>query len=53
MAVCGAPEETLLHAENVCDASLCMTKHVKQLQIPSGTKVDVRIGTIQLNSIKF
>lgn len=44
MAVCGAPEETLLHAQNVCDASLCMTKHVKQLQIPSGTKVDVRIG---------
>ncbi|XP_066140773.1 soluble guanylate cyclase 89Db-like isoform X2 [Euwallacea fornicatus] len=44
MAVCGAPEETLLHAQNVCDASLCMTRHVKQLQIPSGTKVDVRIG---------
>ncbi|KAH1027948.1 hypothetical protein HUJ05_001365 [Dendroctonus ponderosae] len=44
MSVCGAPEETPLHARNVCDASLCMTRHVKQLQIPSGTKVDVRIG---------
>ncbi|KAH1020983.1 hypothetical protein HUJ04_010562 [Dendroctonus ponderosae] len=44
MSVCGAPEETPLHARNVCDASLCMTRHVKQPQIPSGTKVDVRIG---------
>ncbi|XP_076255193.1 soluble guanylate cyclase 89Da-like isoform X2 [Rhynchophorus ferrugineus] len=44
MAVCGAPEPTSLHAQNVCDVSLCMIRHVKQLQIPSGTKVDVRIG---------
>ncbi|XP_050303874.1 soluble guanylate cyclase 89Db-like [Anthonomus grandis grandis] len=44
MAVCGAPEETPLHAQNICDVSLCMIQHIKQLQIPSGTKVDVRIG---------
>ncbi|XP_044761356.1 soluble guanylate cyclase 89Db-like [Coccinella septempunctata] len=44
MAVSGAPEKTDEHASNICDVSLCMVKHVDQLQIPSGTKVGVRIG---------
>ncbi|XP_063926180.1 soluble guanylate cyclase 89Db-like [Zophobas morio] len=44
MAVSGAPESSENHAQNICDVSLCMMRHVKQLQIPSGTKVDVRIG---------
>lgn len=44
MAVCGAPEPNELHAQNITDVALCMVQHVKQLKIPSGTKVDVRIG---------
>ncbi|KAJ8919157.1 hypothetical protein NQ315_012143 [Exocentrus adspersus] len=44
MAVCGAPERNENHARNITDVALCMVKHVKQLQIPSGTKVEVRIG---------
>ncbi|XP_018562428.1 soluble guanylate cyclase 89Db-like [Anoplophora glabripennis] len=44
MAVCGAPDRNDSHARNITDVSLCMVKHVKQLQIPSGTKVEVRIG---------
>lgn len=45
MSVCGAPEPNENHAQNILDVSLCMVKHVKQLQIPSGTKVEVRIGS--------
>jgi guanylate cyclase len=48
MAVSGAPEKTPTHAQNVCDVSVCMMQHVKRLKIPSGTKVDIRIGT-QIN----
>lgn len=44
MAVCGAPNENENHARNIVDVSLEMVKHIKQLKIPSGTKVDVRIG---------
>ncbi|XP_060524248.1 soluble guanylate cyclase 89Db-like [Cylas formicarius] len=44
MVVGGAPQRTKSHAENICDVSLCMAKHIKHLQIPSGNKVDVRIG---------
>lgn len=44
MAVSGAPERSEKHAANVIDVSLGMVKHVRQLQIPSGTKVEVRIG---------
>ncbi|XP_074041184.1 soluble guanylate cyclase 89Da isoform X2 [Leptinotarsa decemlineata] len=44
MAVCGAPDKNDDHAQNIADVSLCMVKHVRQLKIPSGTKVDVRIG---------
>ncbi|KAJ8974758.1 hypothetical protein NQ317_019162, partial [Molorchus minor] len=44
MAVCGAPDRIDTHARNITDVSVCMVKHVKQLQIPSGTKVEVRIG---------
>lgn len=44
MVVSGAPEKTDKHANHICDVSLCMVKHVDQLQIPSGTKVVVRIG---------
>lgn len=45
MAVCGAPERTELHAQNICDVSLSMINQVKQLQMPSGAKVEVRIGS--------
>ncbi|KAJ8937792.1 hypothetical protein NQ318_012272 [Aromia moschata] len=44
MSVCGAPDRNDGHAQNILDVSLCMVKHVKQLQLPSGTKVVVRIG---------
>uniref|UniRef100_A0A6P7FXB8 guanylate cyclase n=1 Tax=Diabrotica virgifera virgifera TaxID=50390 RepID=A0A6P7FXB8_DIAVI len=44
MAVCGAPDENENHAQNIVDVSLEMVKHIRQLKIPSGTKVDVRIG---------
>lgn len=44
MAVSGAPERTEFHAQNICDVSLSMMSQVKQLQMPSGTKVEVRIG---------
>lgn len=44
MVVSGAPEQTADHAVNICDVSLCMMRHVNQLQIPYGTKVEVRIG---------
>lgn len=45
MAVSGAPERTEIHAQNVCDVSLCMINKVKELKMPSGTKVEIRIGT--------
>lgn len=45
MAVCGAPERTEFHAQNICDVSLSMINQVKQLQMPSGAKVEVRIGS--------
>ncbi|CAH1111122.1 unnamed protein product, partial [Psylliodes chrysocephalus] len=44
MAVCGAPNKNDNHAKNIVDVSLEMVHHVKQLQIPSGNKVEVRIG---------
>ncbi|XP_057656008.1 soluble guanylate cyclase 89Db-like [Diorhabda carinulata] len=44
MAVCGAPNKNENHARNIIDAALEMVKHIRQLKIPSGTKVDVRIG---------
>ncbi|CAH1989734.1 unnamed protein product [Acanthoscelides obtectus] len=44
MAVCGAPERNENHAQNIIDVSLCMAKHVKQMQMPSRAKVDIRIG---------
>lgn len=44
MAVGGAPERNENHAQNIMDVSVCMVKHVRQLKIPSGTKVEVRIG---------
>ncbi|VEN53055.1 unnamed protein product [Callosobruchus maculatus] len=44
MAVCGAPERNENHAQNIIDVSLCMVKHVRQMQIPSRAKVDIRIG---------
>ncbi|CAG9858830.1 unnamed protein product [Phyllotreta striolata] len=44
MAVCGAPNKNDNHASNITDVSLEMVRHVRQLQIPSGKKVDVRIG---------
>lgn len=48
MAVSGAPERTEFHAQNICDVSLSMVNQVKQLQMPSGTKVEVRIGRHKL-----
>ncbi|RZC39378.1 soluble guanylate cyclase 89Db-like [Asbolus verrucosus] len=44
MAVSGAPERSASHAQNVCDVALSMMRHVEQLKIPSGTKVEVRTG---------
>ncbi|CAH0554050.1 unnamed protein product [Brassicogethes aeneus] len=44
MAVCGAPEKNEHHAVNISDVSLNMVKLVKELNIPSQSKVDVRIG---------
>lgn len=51
MAVSGAPERTEFHAQNICDVSLSMINQVKQLQMPSGTKVEVRIGKPQRTSL--
>jgi guanylate cyclase len=44
MAVSGAPEYTPAHAENVADVALCLLRQVKQLQLPSGIRIQIRIG---------
>jgi len=44
MAVGGAPEYTPKHAENVADVALCLLKQVKQLKLPSGISIQIRIG---------
>nr|XP_022912206.1 soluble guanylate cyclase 89Db-like [Onthophagus taurus]XP_022912207.1 soluble guanylate cyclase 89Db-like [Onthophagus taurus] len=44
MAVSGAPEKTKEHAKNVCDFSLSLIKNVKELLMPSGGGVEVKIG---------
>ncbi|KAK4882895.1 hypothetical protein RN001_006214 [Aquatica leii] len=44
MASSGAPERTTSHAENVANLSLSMIDHVKSLRMPSGGKVEIRIG---------
>ncbi|PSN57581.1 Soluble guanylate cyclase 89Db [Blattella germanica] len=44
MAVSGAPDITPYHAENVADVSLCLLRQVKQLQLPSGFTIQIRIG---------
>jgi guanylate cyclase len=44
MAVGGAPEYTPQHAENVADVALCLLRHVKQLKLPSGISIQIRIG---------
>lgn len=44
MAVSGAPEYTPQHAENVADVALCLLRHVKQLKLPSGISIQIRIG---------
>lgn len=44
MAASGAPERTRDHAVNVADFSLAVIKGVKELTLPSGGEVDVRIG---------
>ena len=44
MAVGGAPEYTPKHAENVADVALCLLRHVKQLKLPSGINIQIRIG---------
>lgn len=44
MAVSGAPEQTDLHAQNICDVSLCMIDQIKELKMPSGANTEIRIG---------
>jgi hypothetical protein len=44
MAVSGAPEYTPEHAENVADVALSLLRHVKQLKLPSGISIQIRIG---------
>jgi guanylate cyclase len=44
MAVSGAPEYTSQHADNVADVALCLLRHVKQLKLPSGISIQIRIG---------
>ncbi|KAI4457321.1 guanylate cyclase soluble subunit beta-2 [Holotrichia oblita] len=44
MAASGAPERTKDHAINVADFSLALIKGVKDLRLPSGGEVDVKIG---------
>ncbi|KAI4457336.1 guanylate cyclase soluble subunit beta-2 [Holotrichia oblita] len=44
MAASGAPERTKDHAINVADFSLALIKGVKDLTLPSGGEVDVKIG---------
>lgn len=44
MAASGAPERTKDHASNVADFSLALIKGVKDLKLPSGGEVDVKIG---------
>jgi hypothetical protein len=46
MAVSGAPEYTPQHAENVADVALSLLRHVKQLKLPSGIRIQIRIGKI-------
>ena len=48
MAVSGAPEFTAHHAENVVDVALCLLRQVKQLKLPSGICIQIRIGKISL-----
>nr|CAD7438732.1 unnamed protein product [Timema bartmani] len=44
MAVSGAPEFTPDHAQNVADVSLCLVRRVEQMHLPSGIRIQIRIG---------
>jgi hypothetical protein len=44
MAVSGAPEYTPEHAENVADVAMCLLRQVKQIKLPSGISIQIRIG---------
>lgn len=44
MVASGAPERTEEHAQNVVDLSLSMIDKVNDLHMPSGGKVEIRIG---------
>jgi hypothetical protein len=44
MAVGGAPEYNPEHAENVADVALCLLRQVKELKLPSGISIQIRIG---------
>ncbi|XP_068082929.1 soluble guanylate cyclase 89Db [Anabrus simplex] len=44
MAVGGAPEFTDQHAQQVADVPLCLMRQVKELKLPSGIKIQIRIG---------
>jgi len=46
MAVGGAPEYNPKHAENVADVALCLLRQVKQLKMPSGISIQIRIGEL-------
>nr|CAD7568475.1 unnamed protein product [Timema californicum] len=45
MAVSGAPEFTPDHAQNVADVSLCLVRRVEQMHLPSGIRIQIRIGS--------
>lgn len=44
MVASGAPERTVLHAQNVADVALAMMKKIRGIKTPSGTDVEVRTG---------
>nr|CAD7255810.1 unnamed protein product [Timema shepardi] len=48
MAVSGAPEFTPDHAQNVADVSLCLVRRVEQMHLPSGIRIQIRIGEVGL-----
>ncbi|XP_049785807.1 soluble guanylate cyclase 89Db-like [Schistocerca cancellata] len=44
MAVSGAPETSPRHAQNVADVSLQLVRRVRELRLPSGISIQIRIG---------
>lgn len=44
MAASGAPERRKDHAELIANVALTMIREVKEISVPSGKGVDIRIG---------